>query len=138
MAGFYVIDSIKATPVSIDSITIYGIGAPGDSILQDSVKSLSQCYLPFRIDENSTSYVFQYLQGVLGEYRVADTITFNYEIKPFFVSSACGVVYDYKMTSIETTHNLIDSVTCPDGEITNVSKENLRIYFKYNAEEEAL
>ena len=135
LAGFY---SSEKTPrqISIDSISVYGIGAPGDSILQDSVRSLSQCYLPFRIDEGQTVYVIQYLGGEAGRYHIADTIEFNYDIIPWFVSSACGVIYDYKMTSIVTTHNLIDSVTCPGGEITNAIKENLKIYFKVATEEE--
>lgn len=129
LAGFY---SSDPTPqaISLDSISIYGLGAPGDSILQDSVRSLSQSYLPFRIDQNSTTYVIQYLAGLAGIYRMADTITFNYDIVPMFVSSACGAVYYYKMDTIITTHNFIDSVTCPLGEITNANIENLRIYFR--------
>ena len=134
LAGFYSSERVPRQ-IAIDSISVYGIGVPGDSILQDSVRNLSQCYLPFRIDEGNTTYVIQYLSGDLGRYRISDTIRFNYDIVPWFVSSACGVIYDYKMTSIETTHNLIDSVTCPDGEITNANKENLRIYFKVAQEE---
>lgn len=133
LAGFYS-SSEKPQKISIDSISILGIGAPGDSILQDSVRSLSQSYLPFRIDEGKTTYVIRYLAGIAGALQLADTITFNYEIKPWFVSSACGVIYDYKMMSIETTHLYIDSVTCPTGEITNANTENLRIYFRVSEE----
>lgn len=129
LAGFY---SSEETPraVSLDSISIYGIGVPGDSILHDSVSGLSQSYLPFRIDQPETKYVISYLSGLLGVYHISDTITFHYDIVPWFVSSACGAVYDYKMTSIETTHHVIDSVTCPDEVITNVNSENLKIYFR--------
>lgn len=129
LAGFY---SSEETPSSItlDSISIYGLGAPGDSILQDSVKGLKESYLPFRIDQESTTYVIQYLSGLLGIYHIADTITFNYKIIPMFVSAACGTVYYYKMDTIVTTHYVIDSVTCPLGEITNANIENLKIYFR--------
>lgn len=131
LAGFY---SSTATPekIAIDSISILGVGAPGDSILQDSVRSLSQAYLPFRIDQESTTFEIRYLPGEAGIYRISDFITFNYEIIPWFVSTACGTVYDYKITSIECTHNFIDSVTCPSGKITNANVENLRIYFRVN------
>ena len=135
LAGFY---SSEARPQSIalDSITIFGVGAPGDSILQDSVRGLSEVYLPFRIDQNSTTYEIWYLSGLLGEYGVFDAITFNYDIIPMFVSAACGTVYYYKMTSIDYTTNIIDSVTCPSGEITNANIENLKIYFRVAGEEE--
>lgn len=134
LAGFY---SSEAVPVaiSVDEVSIYGIGAPGDSVLHDSVRSLRQSYLPFRIDQESTSYVIRYLQGELGELGIADTVTFNYEIMPWFVSSACGAVYEYRMRDIETTHYVIDSVTCPGGIIDNKNVENLRIYFRVAREE---
>lgn len=135
LAGFYSSDSVPQS-ISLDTITVYGLDVPGDSLLQDKVRGLSQCYLPFRIDQGSTSYVIEYQSGLLGEFGVADTITFNYDILPWFVSSACGVIYDYKMLSVETTHNVIDSVTCPSGEINNVNIENLKIYFRVMQEEE--
>jgi hypothetical protein len=135
LAGFY---SSARVPqqISLDSISILGLGVPGDSILQDSVRGLGESYLPFRIDQNSTTYEIRYLSGVLGQLRIADTITFNYDIVPWFVSSACGVIYQYHMTSINTTHNIIDSVTCPGGVITNADSENIRIYFRVSTEEE--
>lgn len=134
LAGFYS-SGERPAPISLDSISILGIGAPGDSILQDSVRSISQVYLPFRIDQNSTTYEIRYLSGLAGLYRISDEITFNYDIVPMFVSSACGTVYYYKMTSIDYTTNLIDSVTCPLGEITNANIENLKIYFRVSTEE---
>lgn len=129
LAGFY---SSEKDPrrVSLDSVTIYGIGAPGDSVLHDSVRNLTETYLPFRIDRGQTRYVIKYLGGITGFFRLGDTITFNYDIEPWFVSSACGAVYNYRITSIETTHLAIDSVTCPDGVINNVNIENIKIYFK--------
>lgn len=134
LAGFYS-STVKPTQISLDSISIYGIGAPGDSVLHDSVRSLSQSYLPFRIDEGTTRYVIRYLAGIPGILRMADTITFHYEIKPWFVSSACGASYRYEMKEIATTHYFIDSVTCPKGMIDNENAENLRIYFRVSESE---
>lgn len=136
LAGFYSSDSIPKE-ISIDYVSIYGIGAPGDSVLHDSVSGLKESYLPFRIDQEQTTYVIQYLQGILGRLRVADTITFDYEIKPWFESKACGASYRYVMRNIHTTHHVIDSVTCPTGEIDNKNAVNLRIYFRVAEEEES-
>lgn len=129
LAGFYSSEEVP-TPIALTSISIYGVDAPGDSVLQDSVNNLSEVYLPFRIDQNSTSYRIFYLSGMAGQYGVFDEITFTYDIVPMFVSSACGTVYYYKINSIEHTDNYIDSVVCPTGEITNANIENLKIYFK--------
>lgn len=135
LAGFYSSEEVPKQ-VALDSISIYGVGAPGDSVLHDSVRGLNQSYLPFRIDQNSTKYVIRYLTGLPGKLRMRDTITFNYEIIPWFVSSACGVIYKYKMDTIITTHNIIDSVTCPLGTIDNANIENLKIYFRVSTPDE--
>ena len=133
LAGFY---SSGRNPqaISLNSVTILGVGAPGEGVLQDSVSGISQVYLPFRIDQESTTFEFRYHRE--GGFNLSDIITFNYEIIPWFVSTACGTVYDYKITSIETTHTFIDSVACPKGVITNENIENLKIYFKVDTEEE--
>ncbi|MDE6753171.1 MAG: hypothetical protein K2J82_01005 [Muribaculaceae bacterium] len=135
LAGFYS-SSLTPQAISIDSISVAGIDVPGDSVLHDSVRSLSQAYLPFRIDQPETSYRISYLSGLAGKLRITDVITFKYEIQPWFVSSACGTIYKYRIQDISWTQNFIDSVTCPEGEITNAPGENLRIYFRVNIQEE--
>lgn len=130
LAGFYSSGEVPKA-ISLDRVSIYGIGAPGDSVLQDSVSGLKETYLPFRIDQEETSYVIRYISGTTSSASgLADTIRFSYDIVPWFVSDACGAVYYYKMREIITTHNIIDSVTCPDGVITNADKENIHIYFR--------
>ncbi|MDE6791515.1 MAG: hypothetical protein K2J48_00300 [Muribaculaceae bacterium] len=135
LAGFYS-SAEKPQAISIDSLTIEGIDVPGDSILHDSVRSLSSTYLPFRIDKPQTSYRIRYLGGTAGKLGIADNITFNYEIQPWFVSSACGAIYKYHITSIRHTSNFIDSVVVPGDIITNTPGENIRIYFRVNVAEE--
>lgn len=136
LAGFYTATE-NPQAISIDSVSIYAIGAPGDSVLHDSVRSLSQTYLPFRIDGNASQvdYVIRYLQGALGRFGIADTISLKYDIEPKFISSACGVVYIFRLTDIVTTHYCIDSVTCPRGYIDNVAVENIHIYFRVNTDD---
>ena len=136
LAGFYTSSEIPQA-ISLDSVSILGIGASGDSILQDSVRTLSQVYLPFRIGtgQTSTTYEIRYLGGAAGIYRLNDKITFNYDIIPMFVSTACGTVYYYKMLSIDHTSTFIDSVVCPSGVITNENIENLKIYFRVDTDQ---
>ena len=135
LAGFYASTSNPA-PVYLDSISIYGIGAPGDSILLDSASNITEAYLPFRIEESSTTYVIKYLQKDLSRLNIHDTITFTYDIIPFFVSSGCGAVYKYKVTDIRHSSFLIDSVSCPYGTIDNENIQNLRIFFRVKTMEE--
>lgn len=135
LAGFYS-SALVPQAISIDSVTVEGVDVPGDSVLHDSVRSLSSTYLPFRIDQPSTTYRILYLGGQAGKLRLSDEITFNYDIEPWFVSSACGTIYRYRIKNIDHTSMFIDSVTVPGGVITNTPGENIRIYFRVNLPEE--
>lgn len=129
LAGFYSSGSDPGQ-ISIDSINIYGIGAPGDSILLSSLGSQSEIYLPFRIAGGKTSYVIRYMQSEMRKYDLQDTITFTYTPLPKFVSSACGAMYDFEISRIDHTTLLIDSVVSNSKIIDNTPGENLRIYFR--------
>ena len=135
-AGFYGMADSLMQNVKIDSLEVYGIGAPGDSILSDGKTALSTLYLPFRIDSDTTTYVFRILREPLKSLGISDTVTFIYDREPRFVSGACGVSYLYTIKDIRTRGFLIDSVVCPDMEISNADKENIRIYFHTGEGEE--
>lgn len=128
-AGFYGILDGKMTSISVDSMRVYGIGAPGDSILSEGNRSTANLYLPFRIDSDTTSYVFKLVNKALEPYDVCDTVTFIYTREARFVSSACGASYIYTIRDIRNTGLLIDSITVTDGRITNADSENIQIYF---------
>lgn len=130
LAGFYA-STPAPLPLRVDSLTVFGAGAPGDTVLLDCGNA-SQLYLPFRIDEPETTFVFRYDNKAAAQLGLKDVITFRYDIEPRFVSSACGAVYLYKLREIETTNVLIDSVSCPAGIIDNTATENIHIYFRYN------
>ena len=133
-AGFFS-SEVSPRSISVDSITVYGEGAPNDSLLIDNGEGVASVYLPFRIDGGESTFVIQYNQKRLR--GLTDRITFRYEAVPDFVSAACGVVYDYRIDNIEHTKNLIDSVRCPGMVISNANEQNIRVYFRVNTEEDA-
>lgn len=136
LAGFYS-SQVVPKPIAVDSISVYGLHAPGDSLLLDSAVKVQEVYLPFRIDEKSTTYVLSYHQKAISDSRLNDTVTFCYRSEPYFVSIGCGAIYKYVMEGIDYTTHLLDSVTCPAGVITNAPIQNLRIYFRVEESEEA-
>ncbi len=135
LAGFYNAEDHKQE-VTINSLEVYGIGAPGDSILSPGTQGINQLYLPFRLDQDTTRYVFRYLQEDLAQADIRDTVTFIYDRNPRFVSSACGVSYVFGIKKIRYTRSIIDSVACPLEEITNMDTENLSIFFHVSTEPE--
>lgn len=126
-AGFYSSEE-PLQALQISGLGVWGLDARGDSALTTG-GTISEIYLPFRIDEDQTSFCFNYEDTTFGEIADADTVTFVYERQPFFVSAACGATYFFKMRQIVSTTHVIDSVVCPDGIITNAEGANIKIYF---------
>ena len=114
--------------VSIDSIQVWGVGSPGDSLLVDG--RASSTYLPLRSSASSVSFCFHYTQRNLSSSALNDTLTLTYTSNPRFISEECGAMYFYTFTSLSSTRHLIDSVKLTDSLVTNFDKETLRIYFR--------
>lgn len=114
--------------LTVDSMTIAGIGAPGDSLLLSGPGS--EVYLPFRSTLPSTSFRFAYKQKVLADAGIADTVRFTYDAIPHFVSEECGAMYYYRIRSVSYTTFLIDSIGVTDSLITNIERPRIIIYFR--------
>jgi len=127
LAGFY--SSQSKSQITIDSLTIYGIGMPGDTTIVDTA-TVSQTYLPLNIADNVSRFVFRYDQSALAAFRLSDTITVSYKSSPYFHSEDCGAMLVYDIDDYTTTHNLIDSVIIPTRHIDNTDRENIQIYFR--------
>lgn len=125
LAGFY-LSGGPVELVTIDSLEVIGLNAPGDSVLSPASESKDELYMPFKIESDTTQYIFIDRH----EYsELSDTVTFIYSRTPQLVSQECGVSYIFDIREIKTSGVFIDSVTCPNGFIDNNSSQNLNIYF---------
>lgn len=120
----FMTSSAAPEAIALDSIEVYGLGCKGDSVLWNGDR-METLYLPFRVDSDTTSYVFHIMRT-----PYTDTLTFCYTRSPRLVSEACGVSYIYDIKDIYNTGLFIDSVVCPGGRITNEAVENVIIYFR--------
>lgn len=134
IGGFY--SSATETTVSIDSLQIWGVGSPGDSMLVDGVAS--QTYLPLRSSATSSSFCFHYAQKELSNPALNDTLTITYTSRPQFVSEECGAMYFYEITSATITTHLVDSVVIVNPVVDNFDRETLKIYFRTETPDEDL
>lgn len=124
LAHFYVAGE-PPQQVSVDSLEVRGIGAPGDSVWSPASIVKTELYLPFKIDSDTTQYEFSIrMSGQI----LQSLVTFVYSRTPRFTDAECGVSYIYDIRKIECSGNLIDSVVCPKGFIDNTNAENLQIY----------
>lgn len=128
LAGFYSYQTGKS--LTIDSVEIGGVGAPGDTLLATARYRISEVYMPFRATAPSSAFYFRYVSRALNYPELYDTITFDYTSEPRMISEECGVVYLYHITGMTYTQHLIDSVAVTDSIINNLDLERIRIYFR--------
>ena len=107
LAGFYSSQTKKA--ITIDSLTVFGVGVPNDSLLLDTARA-SQTYLPLDIEKTQARFVIRYDQQQLAALKLADTITIDYSPRPYFHSEECGAMYYFDVKGYRTTNVLIDSM----------------------------
>lgn len=120
------------TAVSIKNLAVYAIGAPGDTLIVDTA-TVSEFYLPLRPSAEQTRFVLDYTDVK----DLRDTITINYQSKPFFVSKECGVMYFFTITDYSTTNHMITSVEISDPVITNMDRTAVRIRVNVLLEDES-
>ena len=133
LATFY--SAATRQKVSVSQLRIYGVGAPGDSILY-TPQTLGEAYLPFRLWQDTTQYVFEYMSMAVIDtiadevvYVPSDTLTFVYRPKEWFVSPSCGAMYFFEMDTVVHTSLMIDSLAY-NKLITNENITNIQIFFR--------
>lgn len=126
LAAFYASETRQ--PVAIDSVAIGGVGAPGDSLIVKPQRGTSQFYMPLRSTADRTLYFISYRwEGMSDRYN--DTISLEYTSKPFFASEECGAMFRYRITKMEHTSHLLDSIVILDSLVTNAEIPIIRIYY---------
>jgi hypothetical protein len=127
--GFY-----KMQDDEMKSVTVKNLLARGnvvDSIIsEDNAAKIS---LPLSNDADSSIYIFTMTLSDTGIVDTVstftDTIVFNYTRKLFLLSYDCGFMYNYTMVDIESTHNIINTISITERLISTADAENIRIRF---------
>lgn len=130
-ADFY---SSSGSAISLDSISITGVGVKGDSTLVHAGQRVSQVYLPMPPVTDTVRWEIRYEWKVLSEFDITDIIEIVYERQPWFAGEECGAMYRYLIQNVSFTTNAIDSVVVVNPLVTNVDRPTLNIYFPFGTE----
>lgn len=104
----------------VDSLTIMGLGRE-DSLLYDEMNNAGSVTLPMNGSDIETAFIFKFDRGT-------DTLWFDYEVIPVFLSPECGFILNFELLGTNHTENVIDSVVIVTSEITSFDDTNIRIY----------
>ena len=119
--GFYAYPRAAATPDTIDTLTIYGIGKAGYFLFYDS--SVASLYLPLSMNMDSSSFVIN------SKGKKLDTLTINYTRHLQLISKECGFSTIFEITNASVTRHFFDSLKVTNSTVTTSYGENIRIFF---------
>lgn len=119
MAGFY--DYATRESLTVSGLSVYGVGAPNDSLVMAPTKTAHQVWLPFRGLQDFAAFRFDF-----GEEE--NTVTFSYDAIPYYEGEDCGAMWRYHITNVEWDGATIDSVSVTDPIITNIERERIMIF----------
>lgn len=128
LARFY--NAADGTTLTVDSLEVWGIGAPADSAVLESGTKASELYLPMDPGSNVTQWVIAYHYRGHNAVEDFDTISLAYDIIPYFASHECGAMYSYDITSLAYSTHSIDSIALLEPLVTNNGMPTMNIYFK--------
>ncbi len=102
------------------SLTVLNTTQP----IYSNIAGLSSFLLPLNPAIDSIKY-----QIITSPTATADTLTILYSTNNVQLSAACGSLKMHKILRVGNTLNSIDSVRIKDAEVSNILKENIKIYY---------
>lgn len=120
--------NVRDNTVYTDTLAIYGIGAPNDSLLIDSM-SIKSISLPLKLTDTETSFVFDFINRAKAAI-VRDTVFVYHQNNVHFISDACGCVMFFSIDSIAYTKHKIDSIAINLKDVINEPQENIQLFFR--------
>ena len=105
----------------------------GDSVLIDKNTGTTEFSLPISYSQPQDVFYFE-MKDTVTKAVAYDTVMVTKEDKLHFESADCSPSYFHKITSVSSTHNVIDSVVIINPDVNyDTSKKHFRIYFRHRS-----
>jgi predicted nucleic-acid-binding Zn-ribbon protein len=103
-----------------DSLTLYGIGR--DTARYKKASGIQPALIPLNASAEKCGFIIR-INGV------SDTLSFWYTSYPHLISKECGYTFYYKLDSVYTTRNIIDTILIEQRTVAILNEPNILIYY---------
>lgn len=120
--GVRTVSTVKDTAIS--SVVVYAVTSDSLVEIEDALTSdYTGVTLPLSNVCDTSNFVFRF------DSIRADTLKFVYTKELLLETHECGFVFFYDLTDMESTCNVVDSLSLRNPNIDYVTTENVKIYF---------
>lgn len=107
-------------PSAPDNLTVIAIGI--DSAILDKTSGHKDVDLPLNPSSTTCGFIFEFD-------TISDEVIFTYTSSPVLFSKACGYSFEYEITSVSHSHNVISNIEINDKKVTSSNEKNISIHY---------
>lgn len=106
------------------TITVSVVRPQGDSVVLNQKYNASEVIFPMSYVREKDTIIFAYDNGV-----AYDSIYIGHTNAPTLVSIDCGTAIFHTITSVSSTHHVIDTVIIKSTEVNYDERENIQVIY---------
>ena len=107
------------------TLSISVVRPQGDSIVLNQLYNASEVNFPLSYTHHTDTLIFDYNNGA-----VYDTLYVGHTNTPTLVSVACGTAMFHSITSVSSTHHIIDTLIVKSTEVNYDERENIQVIYR--------
>ena len=125
VAGKMVFYNHLGDPVAINgTLSISVVRPQGDSIVLNLKSNASDVTIPLSYAYDTDTLIFDYNGGM-----AYDTLYISHTNTPTLVSVSCGTAMFHSLTTVRSTHHVIDTLIIKSPEVNYDERENIQVIY---------
>lgn len=106
----------------VNAFTVKVVRPQGDSVVLNQMFNASEVCFPLSYVHETDTLIFDYGNGM-----ACDSLYISHTNTPMLVSVDCGTAMYHTITSVGSTHQLIDTLILKSSEVNYDERENIQV-----------
>lgn len=113
------------TVAFVGALTVSVVRPQGDSVVLNQKTGVSAVSFPLSYVHTTDTLIFDYSNGM-----ACDSLYISHTNTPTLVSVDCGTAMFHSITSVRSTHQLIDTLILKSSEVNYDERENIQVIYR--------
>ena len=109
------------------TLTVSVVRPQGDYVFLNQQPNASEINFPLSYTHSTDTLIFDYNQGI-----AYDTLYISHTNIPTLVSVDCGTAIFHTITSVHSTHHVIDTLIIKSPKVDYDERENIQVIYRTN------
>ena len=111
--------------VLVGTLTVKVVRPQGDSVVLNQMSNAAEVRFPLSYAHTTDTLIFDYSNGM-----ACDSLYISHTNTPTLVSVDCGTAMYHSITSVRSTHQLIDTLILKSSEVNYDERENIQVIYR--------